>query len=128
MSVNSLQTLDVALDNAELSSRIGWNSGECREQIGSWKPENIAVERIESLPFSASLKNSLDDLRWQAQVEYRRTIADAIRVTRRRSTARIMTNQPNQHRWYSGLPLRPQPPGPQHPKLKRPRNLRQSAN
>ncbi len=68
------------LGQRELSSRIGWELANAREQIGSWKPENIAVERIESLPFSASLKNSLDDLRWQAQVESIVEPAHAIRV------------------------------------------------
>jgi hypothetical protein len=68
------------LSQRELSSRIGWELANAREQIGCWKPEDIAIDRIERLPFSESLKNSLDDLRWQAHVESIAEPAHAIRV------------------------------------------------
>ncbi len=68
------------LSQRELSSRIAWELANAREQIGSWKAEDIAVDRIENLPFSTSLENRLDDLRWQAQVETITAPAKAIRV------------------------------------------------
>ncbi len=68
------------LSQRELSTRIGWELANAREQIGSWKPENINVQQIENLPFSDSLKYNLDDLRWQAKVETLTEPARAIRV------------------------------------------------
>ncbi len=64
----------------ELSSRIGWELANAREQIGSWQPASIAVDKIESLSFSESLRENLDDLRWQAEVEAVSEPAHAIRV------------------------------------------------
>lgn len=68
------------LSQRELSTRIGWELANAREQIGSWQPENINVQQIESLPFSESLNNNLDDLRWRAKVETLTEPARAIRV------------------------------------------------
>ena len=68
------------LSQRELSTRIGWELANAREQIGSWKPENINVQRIENLPLSESLKHILDDLRWRAKVETLTEPARAIRV------------------------------------------------
>lgn len=73
-------TTNRGLRERQLSSRIGWELTNAREQIGAWVPEMITPSRIENLPFSSGLSDQLQDLQWQAEVAPITAPADALQV------------------------------------------------
>lgn len=69
------------LHDRELATRLHWEIGNAREQIGSWGVEGITVARIEALPFSPALTKQLDGLRWHADVQSISEPATALQVS-----------------------------------------------
>lgn len=74
-------TTNRGLRERQLSSRIGWELTNAREQIGAWDPESVTPSRIESLPFSSGLTDELHDLQWQAEVAPLSAPAQALQVS-----------------------------------------------
>lgn len=69
------------LRDQELRQRIGWEIENARELIGSWEAEEITEDRIEQLPFSNGLAESLSEVRWVSRVNRVEEPIPASRVT-----------------------------------------------
>ena len=69
------------LRERELGTRLSNELLNARERIGSWPLEQITAERIEGLPFSKSLAEQVDDLKWRTFVESISEPVNALRVT-----------------------------------------------
>ncbi|MEO8268851.1 MAG: hypothetical protein ABI557_03965 [Aureliella sp.] len=68
------------LHQRELSTRLSAELLNARERIGSWPQEQISVEHIEGLPFSQTLTEQVDELKWRAIVEPISEPISALRV------------------------------------------------
>ncbi|MFK7738212.1 MAG: hypothetical protein AB8B50_19445 [Pirellulaceae bacterium] len=68
------------LRERELSARIDWELVNARERIGSWSPTEVTEPNVESVAFSAHLKEHFDELAWQAEVEKVETPLAALQV------------------------------------------------
>lgn len=64
-----------------LGTRLSNELLNARERIGSWPQEQITVEHIEQLPFSKSLAEQVDHLKWRTIVEPMTEPVNALRVT-----------------------------------------------
>ncbi|MCA9157522.1 MAG: hypothetical protein KDA51_20340 [Planctomycetales bacterium] len=69
------------LRERELGTRLSNELLNARERIGAWPLEQITAEHIEELPFSKSLAEQVDDLKWRTIVESISEPVNALRVT-----------------------------------------------
>ena len=69
------------LRQRELGTRLSTELLNARERIGSWPQEQLTVEQIGAIPFSAELAEQVDDLKWRAIVEAVEEPTRALRVT-----------------------------------------------
>jgi hypothetical protein len=69
------------LRTRELSSRMDLEINNLREEVGSWKVEDISSQRIEAIPISDNLQTYLEQPRWEAQVVTLSKPVEAVQVT-----------------------------------------------
>ncbi|MCC7337984.1 MAG: hypothetical protein IT422_23080 [Pirellulaceae bacterium] len=74
-------TTKQGLRERELATRLSNELLNARERIGSWPQEQLAAEHIEAIPFSKSLTEQVDDLKWRAIVDPVAEPVSALRVT-----------------------------------------------
>lgn len=69
------------LREREIGARVSNELLNARERIGSWPHEQLTAKRIEELPFSKTLAEQVDNLKWRAIVEPITDPVNARRVT-----------------------------------------------
>lgn len=74
-------TVHSGLREQELRQRIGWEVENARELICSWETEEITKERIEQLPLTSGLTDTLSEVRWVSKVSQVEKPIPATRVT-----------------------------------------------
>jgi len=58
-----------AIETHELHRLMRWELDNAREQIGSWQPDEITVERISALPFTAAVREKLQNPAWLSEIQ-----------------------------------------------------------
>ena len=69
------------LRERELSVRCDWELTNARERIGSWPVDQLTTERIQQIPISESLSESVSDAHFSAAIQRIEKPGPAMQIT-----------------------------------------------